>query len=67
VSDPLALKEQLRHTWAALFARHGNFTEVQCQAIPPILAGQNTLVMAATASGKTEAVLAPLLERHVPS
>ncbi|MCA9997665.1 MAG: DEAD/DEAH box helicase, partial [Anaerolineales bacterium] len=57
------LKTQLAHTWPVVFARHGNFTAVQQQAIPPILAGNNTLVIAATASGKTEAVIAPLLER----
>lgn len=57
------LKTQLAHTWPVVFARHGNFTAVQQQAIPPILAGHNTLVIAATASGKTEAVIAPLLER----
>ncbi|MBA3532217.1 MAG: DEAD/DEAH box helicase [Ardenticatenales bacterium] len=65
MSNPLDLKAKLGHTWVPFFARHGNFTEVQRQAIPAILSGHNTLVMAATASGKTEAVLAPLLERHV--
>lgn len=59
------LKSQLRHTWSPFFARHGNFTLVQQRAIPLILAGQNTLIIAATASGKTEAALAPLLERHL--
>jgi len=63
--DPIHLKDQLSHTWPAFFARHGNFTPVQQQALPPILAGKNTLVIAATASGKTEAALAPLLERHL--
>jgi ATP-dependent Lhr-like helicase len=33
--------------------------------MPLILAGHNTQVIAPTASGKTEAVIAPLLERHV--
>ena len=59
------VKVALQHTWSTFFARHGGLTPVQQQAIPPILAGSNTLVIAPTASGKTEAVLAPLLERHV--
>lgn len=59
------IKAQLLHTWPVFFARHGNFTLVQQQAIPPILAGQSTLIMGATASGKTEAAIAPLLERHL--
>ena len=58
------IKNYLLHTWSPFFARHGNFTLVQQQAIPPLLAGQNTLIIAATASGKTEAAIAPLLERH---
>ncbi len=60
----LALKARLPRTWTPFFARHGNLTPVQQQAIPSILDGKNTLVMAATASGKTEAVIAPLLERY---
>lgn len=58
------IKGQLVHTWAPFFARYGNFTLVQQQAILPLLAGQNTLIIAATASGKTEAAIAPLLELH---
>jgi len=58
-------KALLRHTWAAFFARYGNVTPVQQQALLPILAGKNALLMAVTASGKTEAAVAPLLERHV--
>ncbi|MFQ5422132.1 MAG: DEAD/DEAH box helicase, partial [Anaerolineae bacterium] len=46
------------------FARHGRFTPIQQQAIPPILGGRDALVIAATASGKTEAVIAPLLEQR---
>jgi len=45
------------------FAKHGRFTPIQQQAIPPILDGEDVLAIAATASGKTEAVIAPLLER----
>ena len=60
----LTLKACLPHTWTPFFAKHGNFTPVQQQAIPSILDGKNTLVIAATASGKTEAAIVPLLERY---
>ena len=36
------------------------------QAIPLLLNGQNLMLCAPTASGKTEAVIAPLIERHAP-
>lgn len=58
------IKEQLPHTWDALFARFGRFTEIQTLAIPPLLDGKNCVLVSATASGKTEAVLAPLIELH---
>ena len=65
MSDPTRIKASLPRTWSVFFARHGNFTAVQQQAIPVLLAGRNAMVIAATASGKTEAVIVPLLERHV--
>ncbi len=58
-------RRALHHTWSSFFARHGSLTPVQQEAIPSIVDGNNTLVIAPTASGKTEAVIAPLLERHV--
>ncbi len=69
-SDPShlrQLKDKLPHTWDALFARFGNFTEIQAQAIEPLLDGRNCVLVSATASGKTEAALAPLLERYKQS
>ena len=59
-----ALFERLPRTWPAFFERHGNFTAVQLATIPPLLDGHNVIVCAPTASGKTEAALAPLVERH---
>jgi ATP-dependent Lhr-like helicase len=61
---PEEIKEQIPHTWPLFFARHGQFTTVQRQTIPFILNGRDILVISATATGKTEAVIAPLLERH---
>ncbi len=58
------LKEKLPHTWDALFARFGRFTEIQARAIEPLLAGNNCVLVSATASGKTEAALAPLIELY---
>lgn len=64
MAEAQAVRHQIPHTWPLFFARYGSFTPVQQQAIPPILAGRDALVVAATASGKTEAVVAPLLERY---
>jgi ATP-dependent Lhr-like helicase len=62
----LALKKRLGRTWGAFFERHGNFTPVQVAAIPTLLDGHNTVICAPTASGKTEAAVVPLIERHCP-
>ena len=62
--DAGKVKSLIPRTWPLFFARHGQFTAVQREAIPPIVAGRDALVIAATASGKTEAVIAPLLERY---
>jgi len=57
------LARALPITWSAFFAGFGRLTGVQRAAIPVILNGQDVLVSAATASGKTEAACAPLVER----
>jgi ATP-dependent helicase Lhr and Lhr-like helicase len=57
--------ERLPHTFDALLARFGRLTEVQARALAPLLAGRNCVLAAPTASGKTEAALAPMLERDL--
>ena len=47
----------------AFFGGFRQLRAVQQEAIAPIWAGKDTLVTSATASGKTEAVLAPLIAR----
>ena len=47
----------------AFFGSFREFREIQRRAIPPIRSGRNVLVSSATASGKTEAILAPLIAR----
>ena len=63
VSIEATVRGLLPHTWHAFFGRFGRLTPIQGQAVPPIAGGQSVLVVAPTASGKTEAVVAPLLER----
>src|SRR5215213_2639521 len=57
--------ERLPHTFDALLSRFGRLTEIQALALEPLLAGGNCVLAAATASGKTEAALAPMLERDL--
>jgi ATP-dependent Lhr-like helicase len=64
IEDRLALKARLPRTWPAFFERHGRFTTAQRAAIPALLDGHNVVISAPTASGKTEAAMAPLVERH---
>jgi len=57
-------RSRLPRTWDALLARHGSANEVQLTAADPLFAGRDVLICAPTASGKTEAYLAPLCERY---
>ncbi|MFH1532331.1 MAG: DEAD/DEAH box helicase [Pseudomonadota bacterium] len=56
-------RQLLRRTWPVFFRRFGRLLPVQEAALAPVAAGRNTVVCAPAASGKTEAVFAPLLER----
>ncbi len=58
------LNSKLPDAWR-IFFHHRNLLPIQAEAIPYILRGANTLVSSPTASGKTEAVLAPLYQRHI--
>ena len=54
----------LTHTFDAFLARFGRLSAIQELALEPLLNGENCVLAAATASGKTEAALVPLLERY---
>jgi ATP-dependent helicase Lhr and Lhr-like helicase len=62
-ADAAQVRALLHHSWHAFFGRFGNLRAVQTEAAGPIASGRSVLVCAATASGKTEAVVAPLVER----
>lgn len=57
------LLDKLGAVAPAFYGRFTALKEIQRQALRPILAGQNVLVTSPTASGKTEAVFAPLIAR----
>jgi ATP-dependent Lhr-like helicase len=57
------LKYQLKRTGHTFFVRYNRFHEIQERAIPVVLSGKNAVLVSSTASGKTEAVIAPLCER----
>ncbi len=59
------MRELLHSTWYAFFAHYRSLREIQEKAIGPILEGRSVLLASATASGKTEAYMAPLCERWI--
>src|SRR2546429_597451 len=48
-----------------IFFRHRTLRPIQHAVAPPLLKGVSVILSAPTASGKTEAVFAPLYQRHV--
>ena len=59
------IRRRLRHVWNVFFGRFGGFSPVQVKAIPLVLDGKDVACIASTASGKTEAIVAPLIERLI--
>jgi ATP-dependent Lhr-like helicase len=57
------LRARLGRVWPAFFSRFGRLRATQLEAMGPIVDGHDCLVAAPTASGKTEAAAAPLLQR----
>ena len=63
---PTELRSALPRAWPAFLARFGTPSAIQLAAAAPLLEGRDALLCAPTASGKTEAYLAPLCERIAP-
>ena len=51
----------------AFYGRFSELRPAQRESIEPVVAGRDVLVLAGTGSGKTEAVLAPLVQRWLPA
>lgn len=59
------IKIALNRTWVPFFSRFGSFTPIQELTIPHILNRKNVVVISPAATGKTEAVIAPILENLI--
>ena len=65
LAEHQANRKALPNAWNPFFARFGSLRPVQLAVIPRLLTGADLFLTAPTASGKTEAVIAPLCERLV--
>ena len=63
ISNQIELKKKLRRTWTTFFGRYGKLLPIQLKTIPVLLERKNAIVVSPTASGKTEAIVAPLIEK----
>ncbi|MEO0105659.1 MAG: DEAD/DEAH box helicase, partial [candidate division WOR-3 bacterium] len=57
------IKERLKRTWIPFFSRFGSLTEIQKKVIPKILEDKNLVIISPAATGKTEATVAPIVEK----
>ena len=60
-----SIRNRLKHAWIPFFTRFGKLTQIQLATIPKILENKNVILTSPTASGKTEAVVAPIAERLI--
>ncbi len=60
----MSVRQQMPRTYSVFFGRHGTpLRPIQTLAVGPLLEGRDALLCAPTAGGKTEAYMAPLVER----
>lgn len=59
------IRKNLSHTWMPFFSSFGKLKSIQRLTIPLILDGENLVLSSPKATGKTEAVLAPVIERYL--
>ena len=52
----------LKRTYFTFFGKFSDLTSIQKETIPLVLEKKNSLIIAPTASGKTEAIMAPACE-----
>lgn len=61
--DDTKIKGLLKRAYNPFFGSFGRLTPIQSALIPPLVEGKNVVGVSPAASGKTEAALAPIVER----
>ncbi len=61
--DIRGVKKKLPRAFSLFFGTIGTVNSMQLEVMPKIIDGMNIVLMSPTASGKTEAILAPLVEK----
>ncbi|MEM5871761.1 MAG: DEAD/DEAH box helicase [Candidatus Aenigmatarchaeota archaeon] len=56
------VKRELKRSWIPFFGGFGNLNETQLVTIPKVLEKKSVVLTSPTASGKTEAIVAPIAE-----
>ncbi|MDI3476696.1 MAG: ATP-dependent helicase Lhr and Lhr-like helicase [Thermoanaerobacterium sp.] len=65
IDEVKKIRDSLKHAWVPFFTKFGRLTPVQIKTIPEVLNKKNVVVASPTATGKTEAVIAPIAERFI--
>lgn len=65
VEQTRRIRTRLRYAWGPFFSRFGRLTPIQIEVIPKILNGSNVIAASPTASGKTEAIVAPVAQKFI--
>jgi ATP-dependent Lhr-like helicase len=63
IQEVRRFRRALKRCYLPFFASYGTPNSIQLAALKPLLTGGNVLIVAPTATGKTEAAIAPLVER----
>ena len=65
MTNEARIKRLLKKTYGPFFGSFGRLTPIQSALIPPLMEGKNAIGVSPAASGKTEAALAPIVERDL--
>jgi ATP-dependent Lhr-like helicase len=65
ITETIKIKKLLPYTWRVFFEGFGKLYEVERKVIPLILEKENLIINSPKATGKTEAVVAPVIERII--